>query len=158
MTNKRRFQKCLFQSTPPVWGATTNRQLGHQNKDNFNPRPPCGGRLLVFTALPVQGVISIHAPRVGGDYPFPRTSCASPLFQSTPPVWGATRASTASLVSLRISIHAPRVGGDDDKIGLYNPSVEFQSTPPVWGATRRGGYGQRRAAISIHAPRVGGDS
>ena len=83
-------RKLLFQSTLPVWGATTGK-------------PP---------HLP-QGHISIHAPRVGSDtflqisriflpYFNPRSPCGErprmtgiitslPTFQSTLPVWGATR-------------------------------------------------------------------
>ncbi len=82
--------KELFQSTPPVWGATGAAGVAD------------GG------AVP----ISIHAPRVGGDpskldtggilpYFNPRPPCGGRhsrraidqlimLFQSTPPVWGAT--------------------------------------------------------------------
>ena len=61
------FRIDIFQSTPPVWGAT---------------------RELVFGALTAG--ISIHAPRVGGD--IFKLPCEVTLikFQSTPPVWGAT--------------------------------------------------------------------
>ena len=102
-------------------------------------------------------IISIHAPRVGGD----AEVCVLT-------VW------------LSISIHAPRVGGDDARIQSLQPFVKFQSTPPVWGATdaylliisKRGDFNPRPPcggrqylicflsdcfAISIHAPRVGGD-
>ena len=101
----------LFQSTPPVWGAT----------------------LPVFSAI-MAIVISIHAPRVGGDRKHtepgggslhfnPRPPCGGRLqaaaetaflatFQSTPPVWGATETRFPQAGNLFISIHAPRVGGD----------------------------------------------
>ena len=146
-----------FQSTLPVWGATERH---HHQQD------------LVC--------ISIHAPRVGSDYPpppsnrpcgyfNPRSPCGERLarslgyrrsyaFQSTLPVWGAT------------------VGA-----ALTSCIVAFQSTLPVWGATvillfdshlrrnfnPRSPCGERpgRAdritrsrAISIHAPRVGSDT
>ena len=56
---------------------------------NFNPRPPRGGRPLELLQVAHGVSISIHAPREGGDLfvPFP-----SPY--------------------LLISIHAPREGGD----------------------------------------------
>ena len=57
--------------------------------------------------------ISIHAPRVGGD--FARDPDA--------------------LLDLIISIHAPRVGGDYEALGWEPRNLQFQSTPPVWGAT-----------------------
>ena len=80
----------VFQSTPPVWGATRAGRTAHRlfcisihaprvggdllnqdktlHKSHFNPRPPCGGRPFVchFATLKF-------------------------IFQSTPPVWGATR-------------------------------------------------------------------
>ena len=34
---------------------------------NFNPRPPCGGRLTVLKTLRAAGVISIHVLRVEDD-------------------------------------------------------------------------------------------
>ena len=34
----------LFQSTPPVWGATIAGNRGALEVIDFNPRPPCGGR------------------------------------------------------------------------------------------------------------------
>ncbi len=147
--------RAIFQSTPPVWGAT-RRTAFSQAFANFNPRPPCGGRLVELvqgrsirtisihaprvggdparTALQLDLMISIHAPRVGGDRSTTLNTEAWPVFQSTPPVWGAT----------------------------WRPSRRFrccifQSTPPVWGATSAFCRAPRREVISIHAPRVGGD-
>ena len=57
---------------------------------DFNPRPPCGGRRLI-------GVMTIHLME----------------FQSTPPVRGATSGMwDYDVFILGISIHAPRAGGD----------------------------------------------
>ena len=57
---------------------------------DFNPRAPCGARRIaermLFCALP----ISIHAPRVGRDYPALFFVFRFIKFQSTRPVWGAT--------------------------------------------------------------------
>ena len=122
----------------------------------FNPRAPCGARLAAFllfqmfhvfqSTRPVwgatfkedkwakNGIISIHAPRVGRDkacllgcilfrYFNPRAPCGARqelrtnnvlllLFQSTRPVWGATKPNTLRLIGGTISIHAPRVGRD----------------------------------------------
>ena len=60
-----------------------------KNTDNFNPRPPRGGRRQMVRLSMAASDISIHAPREGGD-----------LF---PP---------ALLPGSAISIHAPREGGD----------------------------------------------
>jgi len=167
----------------------------------FNPRPPCGGRLLLCkkgdvlfpfqSTPPVWGatfshpnvlsmlIVSIHAPRVGGD-PYDKDSADDKT----------------------VSIHAPRVGGDGVcyntdtvKRGRFNPRPPcggrrftpliwtvsgcfnprppcggrhcgllygpgqsgFQSTPPVWGATFFLFLSFTGIKVSIHAPRVGGD-
>ena len=57
----------IFQSTPPVRGATLTTPHMPPAPMHFNPRPPCGGRRR--EGLDVDGIvrISIHAPRAGGD-------------------------------------------------------------------------------------------
>ena len=102
----------LFQSTPPARGATSSNAFLILFYSDFNPRPPRGGRLLVANSRqrpsefqstpPARGatlglqnmeqqiIISIHAPREGGD---PKGDPKAPLralFQSTPPARGAT--------------------------------------------------------------------
>ena len=124
-----------FQSTPPVWGATSQ-----------------------FPYCPPTKFISIHAPRVGSDINVslpgllprhfnPRSPCGERrylitetakryIFQSTLPVWGATCRTLKSCVDKR----------------------KFQSTLPVWGATAENPWSSRKIVISIHAPRVGSDA
>ena len=60
-----------------------------------------------------MAIISIHAPREGGDAMTSVMLACFRKFQSTPPAKGAT--SVTDLVSegdSGISIHAPREGGD----------------------------------------------
>ena len=57
----------IFQSTPPVRGATQGQGLRQRHHGNFNPRPPCGGRLCSECHRDYDNSISIHAPRAGGD-------------------------------------------------------------------------------------------
>ena len=82
----------------------------------------------------VYTMISIHAPREGGDdnqYQYGGGGC--------------------------ISIHAPREGGDvDNPFGIVSVVI-FQSTPPARGATAHPVQRKGRILISIHAPREGGD-
>ena len=123
----------LFQSTLPVWGATSSAGGRSRVSQDFNPRSPCGERRnhsLTMRAyarfqstLPVWGATSIkNCPRIFF------------LFQSTLPVWGATLRGLFICGIYRISIHAPRVGSDI-----------YQKLPPDI------------FFISIHAPRVGSD-
>ena len=97
----------LFQSTHPVWGATTRCARICASRPNFNPRTPCGVRHI----LP-----SFH--------PLPW------LFQSTHPVWGATTAAAEQLPVLLISIHAPRVGCDKVMRRLSDIDTNFNPRTP----------------------------
>ena len=56
-----------FQSTSPVRGTTIYRIRTETRADNFNPRPPCGGRRDGSVSENVQMTISIHVPRAGDD-------------------------------------------------------------------------------------------
>ena len=124
-----------FQSTRPVWGATLFSSRLEYRRINFNPRAPCGARLIEGFEVLVLGGISIHAPRVGRDAKVQVVILSEMLFQSTRPVWGATSCHDSILILLRISIHAPRVGRDREQM-----------------------EGVIETKISIHAPRVGRDS
>ena len=168
----------LFQSTRPVWGATLRKRrekvsamisihaprVGrdgwihrlHQAQGYFNPRAPCGARLICKGGLHRQSNFN------------PRAPC------------GARRKQiVVTITDDDISIHAPRVGRDPiftQQIICqkhFNPRApcgarlwsgfgltayeEFQSTRPVWGATDDMATRYNTVAISIHAPRVGRD-
>ena len=130
----RFYKRFGFQSTLPVWGATSQYFARESISFYFNPRSPCGER--------------------------PNQRSGNPKilrFQSTLPVWGATRKKGRWRLHLHISIHAPRVGSDYSQTHLciflryFNPRSPcgerpiyppinkvgdlFQSTLPVWGAT-----------------------
>ena len=124
----------LFQSTPPVWGATTRQRWQLRAATVSIHAPRVGGDVGVGLRL-VDAGVSIHAPRVGGDARTRRARSGVVVFQSTPPVWGATRSTLAA----------------------WSWPAWFQSTPPVWGATAQGLHRAEHRAVSIHAPRVGGD-
>ena len=104
------------------------------NLQNFNPRPPCGGRHGAVEVLRAKGV-----------------------FQSTSPVWRTTRTKYGCGCWVAISIHVPRVEDDASSAtasafpGNFNPRppcggrpkvfnlsvspLVFQSTSPVWRTT-----------------------
>ena len=96
---------------PREGGDLLYGKIRHLNQD-FNPRPPRGGRPQWHRCDAVQQGISIHAPREGGDSNF-----------------------TPHVGDIIISIHAPLEGGD--LIGCMTVPVIsiFQSTPPARGAT-----------------------
>ena len=56
-----------FNPRPPRGGRPQLAAKVPQIIQNFNPRPPRGGRLKLIVALAGGLIISIHAPREGGD-------------------------------------------------------------------------------------------
>ena len=78
---------------------------------NFNPLPPCGGRLsaIAIRVLPM-------------------------VFQSTPSVWRETGRIRWNTHAIHISIHSLRVEGDLSGWHAADGSG-FQSTPSVWRET-----------------------
>ncbi len=105
-----------------------------QQHKRFQSTPPARGATIVTRPTKAGNLISIHAPREGGDssagveqagiFDFnprpPRggrlsckvVNCAEKLFQSTPPARGATFHDDLIRYTDYISIHAPREGGD----------------------------------------------
>ena len=168
-----------FQSTPPARGATAYAPV-LPTLQPFQSTPPARGATSSTAATISRIIISIHAPREGGDYG--RVKTLRPLFgfQSTPPARGATLIRISNAIFIGISIHAPREGGDHERtacggnggisihapreggdakgieVASYDP--KFQSTPPARGATSHKHQNTEWITISIHAPREGGDS
>ena len=155
--NSRRANN-LFQSTHPVWDATSKRRFDyprivisiHASRMGCDP---CLQSQMVHTKA-----ISIHASRMGCDLgwasagariityfnpriPYGMRPCGSGRhdakkgFQSTHPVWDATMLTTTET--------ATRL---------------FQSTHPVWDATGFLTVDDVRRKISIHASRMGCDA
>ena len=176
-----RARQKLFQSTLPVWGATDTGALLCCIKRHFNPRSPCGERLVYRFRSIVHNTyfnprspcgerrvlmargsflrhISIHAPRVGSDV-FASFGAQTADISIHAPRVGSDYQSTKALACyINISIHAPRVGSDSKPPKFVACSYSFQSTLPVWGATSPlGASGGVPCKISIHAPRVGSD-
>ena len=156
--SSRQHPSILFRSTPPVRGATppghpihlpplgisihAPRAGGDQQVtnlqtqlDDFNPRPPCGGRLRQCwveremqefqSTPPVRGATRNGAPAPG----------AGPHFNPRPPCGGRLTSICWPCCASRISIHAPRAGGDPPPRFEWRSGWRFQSTPPVRGAT-----------------------
>ena len=124
-------------------------------------------------------VISIHAPREGGDGIIEQERFYVLAISIHAPREGGDPLNISIVPHLLISIHAPREGGDNSTghpgenkcdfnprpprggrlFGLRSPLRVrlFQSTPPARGATSADGQGWAMICISIHAPREGGD-
>ena len=93
------FETLYFNPRPPRGG----RHVGHGRKRDtqlFQSTPPARGATFVLCIVALCCVISIHAPREGGDY------CRRFFRQG-----------------IFISIHAPREGGDDCRKGYHGPGI-----------------------------------
>ena len=147
-----------FNPRPPRGGRPTRPQRPPTGP-YFNPRPPRGGRreavsmsskVTSFQSTPpargatswmrvrasVSSIISIHAPREGGDDGLPKLRQVPGHFNPRPPRGGRPFRHRAGASRPRHFNPRPPRGGRHDAIGL-RPHAE---------------------GISIHAPREGGDS
>ena len=168
-----------FQSTHPVWGATREKFKGGNTHGNFNPRSPCGERLLQFSLQPGSQNFNPRSP-CGERLVHTQIGMILIAFQSTLPVWGATVfPRILAVVLTHFNPRSPCGERQYDKAGnrsyeYFNPrspcgerpqkklrrefAEQFQSTLPVWGATLYIFITSINFCISIHAPRVGSDS
>ncbi len=107
--------------------------------------------------FPKMKVISIRAPRAGGDIAGSPSVCGLKNFNPRPPCGGRPQLQFLGISAPTISIRAPRAGGDAKSVQYKKDFKKFQSAPPVRGATHfmRGEY--KTMLISIRAPRAGGD-
>ena len=104
----------IFQSTPPARGATWPPRRPPRIRSDFNPRPPRGGRHPLGLRVEVDIVISIHAPREGGD-------------------------SRVLISCVRTGNFNPRPPRGGRRFWILCSSIQkqFQSTPPARGATAK---------------------
>ena len=145
-----------FQSTLPVWGATT--PSGFKTRmHSISIHAPRVGSDGAGIRQRAGGRISIHAPRVGSDVSVSQTKAVTTKFQSTLPVWGATQTSSGCPAGEVYFNPRSPCGERRDAAGSVNHFSEFQSTLPVWGATFDVLIVLHFSHISIHAPRVGSD-
>ena len=80
-------------------------------------------------------MISIHAPREGGDSNPTQYNYCYVISIHAPREGGDDRVPVLPHIGPVISIHAPREGGDFWIQWMLCDSKGFQSTPPVRGAT-----------------------
>ena len=119
-----------FQSTHPLRGATTNpANMPIMSKD-FNPRTPCGVRLVSPEYLKIMIDISIHAPLAGCDQIPQRIKDHIQRFQSTHPLRGATSFADYEPKDCRISIHAPLAGCDLFRTNIMKSTKNFNPRTP----------------------------
>ena len=179
MRRKFLITRVLFQSTPPLRGATNEKSRTEKDR-RFQSTPPLRGATIPEPVEALTNTISIHAPLAGGDSIKISLPSYENRFQSTPPLRGATGKQSKRYKRYPISIHAPLAGGDSaaavgrciyndfnprppcggrpEYLNLFDTKKEFQSTPPLRGATVGSDDMCPEWDISIHAPLAGGDA
>ena len=102
-------------------------------------------------------VISIHAPREGGDGRVTVSTRPPPYFNPRPPRGG--RRQRVRLIARKFEDFNPRPPRGGRQRGCQSQIAhgQFQSTPPARGATAPSFPSMYASPISIHAPREGGD-
>ena len=172
----------LFQPTSPVRGTTQGadridqiilisthvpragddeawNRRANDDRNYFNPRPPCGGRPR-NRAGSVSGIINFNPrPPHGGRRMFRPHPQICIRFQPTSPVRGTTVNHIIVREPLRvISTHVPRTGDDIASDSSSDFTLAFQPTSPVRGTTFYVRYGVPDTFhISTHVPRAGDD-
>ena len=177
-TRSGRLRCCLFQSTPPMQGATHGRHLEEIYKGVSIHAPYAWGDFVPLSETEQEAMFQSTPPMQGATHR--RDDCiqSTEKFQSTPPMQGATQQAQAGSCSCEgfnprplcrerlyrlygsgrcneVSIHAPYAGSDS--IGeLVALNIDrFQSTPPMQGATTIMLTNEIRKIVSIHAPYAG---
>ena len=190
----------IFQSTLPMRGATRLRALGEHDvaisihaphagsdpsappqppwQEYFNPRSPCGERLLHveepftrysfqstlpmrgatvdFAVLAVEAAISIHAPHAGSDHTGMLCALGPGDFNPRSPCGERLGGSAGSTLSFRFQSTLPMRGATCFRMSSRT-EYSFQSTLPMRGATERSQHIEHDEGISIHAPHAGSD-
>ena len=168
-----------FQSTPSVGRATGYLFFTKNDINNFNPRPPWGGRptrikikrmFAPFQSTPSVGratdgekstekdgqLISIHALRGEGDSVMICSSSRFADFNPRPP-WGGRQLPSQRIQLLPHFNPRPPWGGRPARSVYRTALPPFQSTPSVGRATDLNINIKAKVIISIHALRGEGD-
>ncbi len=168
-----------FQSTRPVWAATSFPTDLFSDHSCFNPRGPCGPRPSFVSAMSIS-VIRFNPRGPCGPRPAIISAWATDAaFQSTRPVWAATvsskseRSSQASFNPRGPCGPRPEKAYSNGRSAGFNPRGPCGPRPDQHGwlcrvpcFNPRGPCGPRRwmdssdrtsRNVSIHAARVGRD-
>ena len=123
-----------FQSTPPARGATTPTS-GNDWSRIFQSTPPARGATCWRRGCgAIRPMISIHAPREGGDCSAAATRCSHVYFNPRPPRGGRLNGMPVGSAWFLFQSTPPARGATGISAGRFSP-MPFQSTPPARGAT-----------------------
>ena len=144
-----------FQSTHPVWDATKWRR-GQIVGGQFQSTHPVWDATRLRVHVARLGQISIHASRMGCDFPLPACECGVAISIHASRM-GCDSCSATELPKRYISIHASRMGCDRRGRDAEIRHRDFNPRIPYGMRRRRTANRIRFRPISIHASRMGCD-
>ena len=146
-----------FQSTRPIWGATSLCMPSTISSDTFQSTRPIWGATGALGRTSGAGPISIHAPHMGRDMILSRLFTMPLTFQSTRPIWGATCWNSICLCwQIYFNPRAP-YGARPGWTPWMFQGRYFNPRAPYGARHVPGRDGLLDASISIHAPHMGRD-
>ena len=107
-----------FQPTRPLRGATVTKSTMATNPLHFNPRAPCGARLLACCKWERFYNISTHAPLAGRDDGYEPQDGELPFISTHAPLAGRDQTMIMTACRLIISTHAPLAGRDSKSVQI----------------------------------------
>ena len=166
-----------FQPTLPLRGATSRCPWGCVRACRFNPRSPCGERLVYRANWWLRSVFQPTLP-LRGATELKKNSEAWKKFQPTLPLRGAThRVRNRQLCGI-VSTHAPLAGSDSKNrysthrlksfnprspcgerlpVAIVGPVVGVSTHAPLAGSDERSASRLKVWHVSTHAPLAGSD-
>ena len=146
-----------FQSTLPGWGATIAGACDG-DRQRFQSTLPGWGATKAIMAGFAQGLISIHAPRMGSDLGHHGPLHQQPNFNPRSPDGERPCVLRALCRVLEISIHAPRMGSDRENGHLrprygqnhpFSTLIVSQIVVDVLGTVRKSQKHQRTSHYEV---------
>ena len=146
-----------FQPTRPLRGTTENNGTEAKERNNFNPRAPCGARHKTAPTYNRRGKISTHAPLAGHDCESGGPLYHRKYFNPRAPC-GARR----SIVKFNNRFHVnfnPRApcGARQSSAAIMEVAAYFNPRAPCGARHRLSAFDKKRISISTHAPLAGHD-
>jgi len=129
-------KKRRFQSTLPVGGATPRKSTCSVSAWIFQSTLPVGGATLAADDVALVGIISIHAPRGGSDFPQGRPGACNTAYFNPRSPWGERRCVCLGCCDGFEHFNPRSPWGERLQLSRrIIPRPKFQSTLPVGGAT-----------------------
>ena len=123
-----------FYPRPPRGGRQLVFLHVHANRENFYPRPPRGGRPRSL-AKPSRSSYFYPRPPRGGRPTRKRPASSTLYFYPRPPRGGRHKVAPHVFLAVHISIHALREEGDPSRRPRRTTPTIFLSTPSARRAT-----------------------